>query len=121
MTKKIIIAFALLFTLLGFNSSAFAEGAKRKAPEVLKEVDAKIQEALASVATGNAQELTSKISEINELAGEASANYKFEFERDKVRQHLKAARLASKKSDLAGAEQELKAAKEGFAKLANFL
>jgi len=118
--KKILITFVLFFSMLGISGSVLAEAAK-KTPEMLQEIDVKIQAALDRIATGNAEEVTALIKEIKDDAGELSANYKFEFERDKVIGRLKAALKSSKKSDLAGAEQELKDAKEGFAKLKSFL
>lgn len=119
--KKIFVTFLLFFSMLGFAGSSFAKEVRKSVPEVLKEVDAKIQVALDAIPAGDAQEVTKLIREVNENASELSANYKFEFERDKVMQKLKKASNLSKKSDLAGAEQELKAAREGFANLKNFL
>ncbi|WP_347987670.1 hypothetical protein [Methylomonas sp. AM2-LC] len=87
----------------------------------MKEVDAKIQAALDAIPSGNAEEVAGLIKAANENAGELSANYKFEFERDKAIGKLKKARDAAKKSDLPGTEQELKAARESFANLPKFL
>jgi ACT domain-containing protein len=87
---------------------------------LLKVVDAKIQEALDAIPSGDATAVVELIKEANETASELSASYKFEFERDKVRSKLRDARSAARKSDLSTAEQELKAAREGFAKLPNF-
>lgn len=121
--NKIFVTFALLFSMLGFSNFALAEAAKHKAaPEVLQEVDAKIQTALDAIASGsNAEEVTALINEAKETASELSANYKFEFEKDKVIAKLTKARKLSKKSDLSGAEQLLIKAREGFANLKNFL
>ena len=88
---------------------------------MLQEVDAKIQIAMDAIPSGNAEEVTALIKEAKEAASELSANYKFEFERDKVMAKLNAAAKLSKKSDLPGAEQALKDAREGFANLKNFL
>lgn len=118
--KKIFIAFIVFFTMLGLSGTVSAE-AKKKAPEVLKEVDAKIQAALDAIPSGNAEEITTLIRAANETASDLSANYKFEFERDKVMAKLKDAGKLSKKADLTGAEQKLKEAREGFANLKNFL
>lgn len=118
--KKIFITFVLFFSMLGFAGSSFAKEVKRSVPEVLKEVDTKMQAALDAIPSGNAQEIASLIKEASEVAGELSANYKFEFERDKVVIKLKKARELTKKSDFAGAEKELKEAREGFAGLTKF-
>lgn len=119
--KKVFITFILFFSMLGLSSATFAKEVKKNMPDVLKEVDAKIQVALDAIPAGNAQEVAELIKAANENAGELSANYKFEFERDKAQAKLKKARDAAKKSDLSGAEQELKAAKESFANLKNYL
>lgn len=119
--KKIIISFVLFFAMLGISGATFAKEAKKHMPDVLKEVDAKIQVALDAIPSGNAKEVGELIKAAHENASELSANYKFEFERDKVMMRLKKARDAAKKSDLSTSEQELKAAREGFAGLKNFL
>lgn len=119
--KKIFIAFALFFSILGFSGSAVSAEAKKDVNEVLKEVDAQIQIVLDAIPSGNAEEVTALIQHAREVAGELSANYKFEFERDKVARTLRDAYKASKKSDLEKAEQKLKEAKEGYANLKNFL
>lgn len=119
--KKVFIAFALFFAMLGFSGATFASEAKVNVSDTLKEVDAKIQIALEAVPAGNAQQLATLIKDANEKASELDANYKFEFERTKVQQFLRKARDAAKKSDFPGAAQELKAAREGFANLKSFL
>lgn len=119
--KKIFITFILFFSMLCLSGTTFAKEAKKNVPEVLKEVDAKIQAALDAIPSGNAEEVAGLIKAANENAGELSANYKFEFERDKAIGKLKKARDAAKKSDLPGTEQELKAARESFANLPKFL
>lgn len=119
--KKFFIAFVMFFALFGLSGSTFAKEAKKQVPEVLKEVDEKIQVALDAIPSGNASQVVELIKAANENAGELSANYKFEFERDKVMGRLKKARDAAKKSDFSTAEQELKAAREGFAGLKSFL
>jgi len=118
--NKIFISFVLLFSMLGLSNTALAEAGK-KVPELLQEVDAEIQAALDAIPSGNAEEVTSLINTAKETASELSANYKFEFERDKAMSKLNNARKASKKSDLPKAEEELKAAKESFANLKSFL
>lgn len=119
--KKVFIAFALFFAMLGFSGATFAKEVKINVSDTLKEVDAKIQIALEAVPAGNPQQLATLIKDANEKASELDANYKFEFERTKVQQFLKKARDAAKKSDFPGAAQELKAAREGFANLKSFL
>ncbi|MGY6275800.1 hypothetical protein [Methylomonas sp. MgM2] len=119
--RKLFVAFTLFFALLGLSGATFAKEVKKSVPEVLKEVDAKIQAALDAIPNGNADEVAGLIKEANENASELSANYKFEFERDKVMGRLKNARNAAKKSDFSKAEEELKAAKEGFAGLMKFI
>jgi len=119
--RKLFVAFTLLFALLGLSGTTFAKEVKKAVPEVLKEVDAKIQAALDAIPSGNAEEVVELIKEANESASELSANYKFEFERDKVMAKLRNARQAAKKSDLSKAEEELKAAKEGFEGLKKFM
>lgn len=118
--KKVFIAFTLFFSILGFSSAALAKEVKKSVPEVLKEVDAKVQAALDAIPSADSTKVASLIKEISENASELSANYKFEFERDKVVLKLKKARELAKKSDFAGAEQELKEAREGFAGLTKF-
>lgn len=118
--QKLLVAVTLFFSLLGFAGSSFAKEVKKPIPEILKEVDAKIQLALDALPSGNAQEIATHIKDASEIASELSANYKFEFERDKVVIKLKKSRDLVKKSDFAGAEQELKTAREGFANLPKY-
>lgn len=118
--KKIFISFVMFFAMLGLSMSASAKEVKKAIPEILKEVDTHIQAALDTIPSGNAQEIATHIKEASQSAGELSANYKFEFERDKVVLKLKKARELTKKSDFAGAEKELKEAREGFANLPKF-
>jgi hypothetical protein len=119
--NKIFISFILFLSILGVSSSVLAEGAKKKAPEVMQEVDAKIQAALDAIPGGNAEEVVKLIKATNDNAAEMSANYKFEFERDKFMGKLKSARDAAKKGDLPAAEQQLKVARESLANLKNYL
>ncbi|MBS3964677.1 MAG: hypothetical protein KGZ80_09325 [Methylomonas sp.] len=119
--KKLFIAFTLFFAMLGVSGTTFAKEAKKPVTEILKEVDAKIQAALDAIPSGDSKNVAELIKAANENAAELSANYKFEFERTKVMQKLKTARDAAKKSDFTTVEQELKAAREGFAGLKNFL
>ncbi|BBL56607.1 hypothetical protein [Methylomonas koyamae] len=118
--KKVFIAFTLFFSILGFSGATLAKEVKKSVPEVLKEVDAKIQAALDAIPSADSAKVASLIKEVAESASELSANYKFEFERDKVVLKMKKARELAKKSDFAGAEQELKEAREGFAGLTKF-
>lgn len=106
--------------MLGLSGTSFAKEAKIDNAAILKEVDAKIEAALASIPAGNAQETATLIKEVSEAASNLSANYKFEFERDKAVLKLKKARELTKKSDFAGAEQELKSARESFIALPKF-
>jgi len=119
--RKFYILIGMLFTLLCLSTPTFAKEVKKPVPQVLQEVDAKIQAALNAIPAANAQELAELIKAANENASDLSANYKFEFERDKVMAKLKNARNAAKKSDFSTAEQELKAAKEGFQNLKKFM
>lgn len=118
--KKIFITFILFFSMLGLSGGSFAKEAKVDNAAVLKDIDAKIQAALDSFPAANADKTATLIKDISESASELSANYKFEFERDKAVIKLKKARELTKKSDLAGAEQELKSARESFANLPKF-
>lgn len=118
--QKMFLVLALVFVMLGVNGTAFAEGT-RGTPEILQEVDGIIQKALDAVAAGNAEETVSLIRSAREVAGEAAASYKFEFERDKVIAKLKKATKLSKKNDFSAAEVELKQAREGFANLKQFM
>lgn len=118
--KKVFIAFTLFFAMLGVSGSTFAKEVKKSVPEVLKEVDGHMQAALDAIPSADAQKIASLIKEVSESASELSANYKFEFERDKVVLKLKKARDLAKKSDFAAAEQELKEAREGFANLTKY-
>jgi hypothetical protein len=119
--KRITIAILLLFSVFGLSNISYAKEVKKDMNQVLSEVDAKVQAALDVIPSGNNQNVVAAIKEITETAGELSANYKFEFERDKVVGKVRKAREAAQKSDLATAEQELKAAKEGFANLKKYL
>lgn len=119
--KKIFTAVILSFALFGLSSSAFAKETHKSVPEVLKEVDAKIQIVLDAIPAGDAQQVATLIKDVAESASELSANYKFEFERDKVVLKMKKARELAKKSDFAGAESEIKAAREGFANLKKYM
>ncbi len=120
--KKILITFILFFSVLGLSSPAFAAETKTKVSlsETFKEVDARIQAALDAIPAGDAKAVAGLIKAANEKAAELSANYKFEFERDKVMGKLRKAREAANKSDLPTADQELKGAKEGFENLKKF-
>ncbi len=119
--KKILITFIMFFSMLGLSGSTFAKETKKNMPEVLKEVDVKIQAALDAIPSGNAEEVGVLIKAAHENAAELSANYKFEFERDKALGKLKKARDSAKKSDLPATEQDLKVAKESFINLSKFL
>lgn len=119
--KKIMLVFVMLFATLGMSSPSFAKEAKKSATELLKEVDTEIQTTLNAIPSGNAQEVSELLKVVHETAAQLSANYKFEFERNKAMAKLKKARDAAKKSDLATTDQELKDARESFANLKNFL
>ncbi|MBS4051464.1 hypothetical protein [Methylomonas rivi] len=119
--KKFFIAFVLFFAMFGLSASAFAKESHKSVPEVLKEVDAKIQVVLDAIPAGDPQQIASLIKDVAENASELSANYKFEFERDKVVLKMKKARELAKKSDFAGAEKEIKDAREGFANLKKYM
>jgi flavorubredoxin len=118
--KKIFVASVMFFSMLSISSSTYAKEAHKSIPDILKDIDGKVQAAINAIPAGNSGEIGSLIKEAAESASELSANYKFEFERDKVVLKLKKARELAKKSDFSGAEQELKAAKEGFANLPKF-
>lgn len=118
--KNIFFTVILFFTMLGLAGATYAKEVRRDNAEILKEVDAKIQAALDAVPAGNADELATLIKEASESASDLSANYKFEFERDKAVIKLKKARQLTKASDFSGAEQELKNARESFANLPKF-
>jgi hypothetical protein len=119
--KKIIVTFFLSMSLFCLADFSLAKEAKRSIPEVLKEVDGKIQSALDAIPSGDTKQIVDIIKSISENSEELSASYKFEFERDKVFAKVRKAREAAKKSDFSTVEQELKGAREGFAKLPNFL
>jgi hypothetical protein len=118
--KKIFITFIMFFSLLGLSGSTFAKESKNM-PEVLKQVDANIQAALDAIPAGNSEQVGVLIKVAHENAAELSANYKFEFERDKALGKLKKARDSAKKSDLPTTEQDLKVAKESFLNLYKYL
>lgn len=118
--KKIFVASVMFFSMLSISGTTYAKEAHKSIPDILKDVDGKVQAALNAIPAANSQEIGSLIKEAAESASELSANYKFEFERDKVVLKLKKARELAKKDDFAGAEQELKAAKEGFANLPKY-
>lgn len=118
--KKIFITFILFFTMLGLSGATFAKEAQKNNAEILVEVDSKIQAALDALPSEDAKAIGTLIKEASEIAGDLSASYKFEFERDKANIKLKNARNLVKKSDFSGAEQELKNARELFAKLPTF-
>ncbi len=118
--KKAFITMTLFFAMLGLSTAPFAKEVKKGNAEILKEVDAQIQAALDAIPSGDATDIATKIKNASEIASELSANYKFEFERDKVVIKLKKARELTKKSDFSGAEKELKEAREGFAGLPKF-
>jgi hypothetical protein len=106
--------------MLSLSATTFAKEAKIDNAQILKEVDAQIQVALDAIPSGDTTDIATKIKNASETASGLSANYKFEFERDKVVIKLKKARELTKKSDFAGAEKELKEAREGFAGLPKF-
>lgn len=118
--KKVLIALTLFVSMLSFAGATLAKEVKKSVPEVLKEVDGKIQAALDAIPSADSAKVASLIKEVAENASELNANYKFEFERDKVVLKMKKAREMAKKSDFAGAEQELKEARAGFAGLTKF-
>jgi hypothetical protein len=119
--KKCFITIALFFSLLGVADFSAAKETQQSTPELLKEIDTKIDAALAAIPSGKAEEVVALIKAISDSTVDLNANYKFEFERDKVTAKVKKARDAAKKNDLPAAEQELKAAKEGFVNLKKFL
>jgi hypothetical protein len=118
--KKAFITISLFFAMLSLSATTFAKEAKIDNAQILKEVDAQIQVALDAIPSGDSTDIATKIKNASETASGLSANYKFEFERDKVVIKLKKARELTKKSDFAGAEKELKEAREGFAGLPKF-
>lgn len=118
--KKIFITFVMFFTMMSLSGSTFAKEAKKSNAEILVEVDSKIQAALDAIPAGDSKAIASLIKEASETAGDLSASYKYEFERDKANIKLKNARNLTKKSDFSGAEQELKNARELFANLPSF-
>ena len=118
--KKIFITFVMFFTMLSLSGSTFAKEAKRSNAEIVAEVDSKIQAALDAIPAGDSKAIASLIKEASEAAGDLSASYKYEFERDKANIKLKNARNLTKKSDFSGAEQELKNARALFANLSSF-
>jgi hypothetical protein len=118
--KKAFITISLFFAMLSLSATTFAKEAKIDNAQILKEVDAQIQVALDAIPSGDTTDIATKIKNASETASGLSANYKFEFERDKVVIKLKKARELTKKSDFAGAEKELKEAREGFAGLPKF-
>lgn len=118
--KKAFITISLFFAMLSLSATTFAKEAKIDNAQILKEVDAQIQVALDAIPSGDSTDIATKIKIASETASGLSANYKFEFERDKVVIKLKKARELTKKSDFAGAEKELKEAREGFAGLPKF-
>ena len=118
--KKAFITISLFFAMLSLSATTFAKEAKIDNAQILKEVDAQIQVALDAIPSGDSTDIATKIKNASELASGLSANYKFEFERDKVVIKLKKARELTKKSDFSGAEKELKEAREGFAGLPKF-
>lgn len=119
--RKFFITVILFLSATAISDVAFAKETKKDINQVLQEVDAKVQAALNAIPGGNAQEVVSLIKAVSESSQDLSANYKFEFERDKVVAKVRKAREAAQKSDLSAAEQELKSAKEGFANLKKFL
>lgn len=118
--KKSFVAVLLFFTLLGLSGATYAKEVKKGNAEILKEVDAKIQEALDALPSKDANAVATLIKEASEIASELSASYKYEFERDKANIKLKNARNLTKKSDFDGAAQELTKGRELFANLPNF-
>lgn len=118
--KKTFITFVMFFTLLGLSGTTIAKEAKKSNAEILVEVDTKIQAALDAIPAGDEKAIATLIKEASEIAGDLSASYKYEFERDKANIKLKNARNLTKKSDFSGAEQELKNARELFTKLPSF-
>lgn len=118
--NKFFITFILFFTMLGLSGTTIAKEVRRDNAEIFKEVDTKIQAALDAVPSSNSEEIATLIKEASESASELSANYKFEFERDKAVLKLKKARQLTKASDFSGAEQELKNARESFSNLPKF-
>lgn len=89
--KKIFIASTLLVSILGFSSVTYAKEVHKTVPEVLKEVDAHMQAALDAIPSADSTKIATLIKEASQSASELSANYKFEFERDKVVLKLKKA------------------------------
>lgn len=118
--KKIYIAVVLFFTLLGLSGTTYAKEVKKGNAEILKEVDAKIQEALDALPSKDSNAVATLIKEASEIASDLSASYKYEFERDKANIKLKNARNLTKKSDFEAAEQELTKSRELFANLPSF-
>ncbi len=124
--KSAAIAFSLTVALGSFSTSAVAESdpgrVSFKPADVIKEVNNRIDAAIAAANNGASGEEVAALSKVaRDFTKELNANDKVARETAKVRDHLKAAEKAAKSANLEEAKQHFNAAKEVNTKLNSLL
>lgn len=124
--KSAAIAFSLTVAMGSFSTAAVAEsdpGRVSHSPiDVIAEVNARIDEALAAINNGAEDaDVAAIIKRARDFTKELNANDKVARETAKVRTHLKDAEKAAKTADLSGAKEHLEKAKQSNQGLKSFL
>lgn len=124
--KSAAIAFSLTVAMGSFSTSAVAEsdpGRVSHSPQnVIKEVDSRIDEALAAANNGaSADDVAALSKKARDFTKELNANDKVARENEKVRNHLKNAEKACKGGSIEEAKEHFQKAKAANASLKSLL
>ncbi len=124
--KKILLSLVIAASAATFSAAALAENDPGrivyKPEEAIDLVVGKIQVAIDGITKGaSADEAAALIKAASDFSKEINANDKVDNARAKANRKLKSAAAHAKESALQEAEQELKAAKEDFAKLKSLI
>lgn len=124
--KSAAIAFSLTVAMGSFSTAAVAEsdpGRVSHAPaDVIKEVDSRIDAALAAITNGaEGDEVAALSKKARDFTKELNANDKVARETAKVRDHLKKAETSAKAANLEEAKGHFQKAKETNLKLKSLL
>lgn len=124
--KSAAVAFSLTVAMGSFSTAAVAEsdpGRVSHAPAaVIKEVDSRIDAALAAINNGaDGDEIAALSKKARDFTKELNANDKVARETAKVRDHLKKAETSAKAANLQEAKEHFQKAKEVNANLNKLL
>ena len=124
--KKILLSLVIAASAGTFSAAALAENdpgrVTYKPEDAIDMVVGKIQVAIDGITKGaSADEAAALIKAASDFSKEINANDKVDNARAKANRKLKSAAAHAKESALQEAEQELKAAKEDFAKLKSLI